>query len=272
MDDGQVSNNMSFLRILCEGETEQAVLKEFLRPFWQERFQHVQVESYLGNGTFKTNFSVDVLDTLTQDMDASVLCLIDLYKEPFNIYKPGQMSIKEGFTKVQEYMLSRIPKRYHVRVGVFPVVMELETWLLGDENIQSSLEINIPQPETHTSAYQVIAQARRKQRKSYSKKIDGINFFRRASAKRVYDDNCPHFCIIADWLSTQPTVEQSLSDMQLTEKQQQWEDKQQALSERVAKLQAEFQRSSDEKIFYEGIVAEEELEAFLRTFGDVFHK
>ena len=125
---------MTHLLILCEGETERRVIKAFLKPYWEQRFDSAEVIAYEGNGDLKRHFAKDTQDQLASDPGSSVLCLVDLYEEPFKVYALSKMSVEQGFQAVQSYMYGAVDHRFHPRFGAFPVVMEIETWLLADDN------------------------------------------------------------------------------------------------------------------------------------------
>ncbi len=189
-----------FLYIYCEGETEQETLKSFLRHYWSERFVDCDVIKYEGAGGLKVNFAIEANRTFKTEPESSVLCLVDLYREPFEVYNRSQMTHEEGFLAVQQQLLAQIEPQYIHRFGAFPVVMEPETWLLADPKIQSRLSKSYPAPESIEHPVKEL----QIWRKNYNKRIDGKNLFGEASAKRVYDDNCPHFKAIVEWLSIEP--------------------------------------------------------------------
>ena len=127
------------LYIFCEGHTEEAVLKNFLRPYWSKRFLDCEVIRYDGAGDLKVNFAADATRELRTEPDAAVLCLVDLYEEPFGVYDKKRMSIEKGFDTVRRQLQGRIDPELWPRFGAFPVVMEPETWLLADEQIQRKI-------------------------------------------------------------------------------------------------------------------------------------
>lgn len=194
------------LLILCEGDLENAVIKQFLQIYWSQRFSHCEVVNYGGAGNLKTKFASDAFHELTADPQASVLCLIDLYEEPFAVYDKAKMSPTEGFIALREVLLARMPAKFHPRFGAFPVVMEPETWLLADSTLQSG-KIGKRYSEPENIDHPTAELERRLSR--YKKLIDGTNLFARASAKRVYEDNCPHFIKLVDWLITPPPPPQT---------------------------------------------------------------
>jgi hypothetical protein len=257
---------MTHLLILCEGDTEKRILKSFLQPYWQQRFDTIEVLAYSGNGELKNKFKADVESQLLQESDSSVLCLVDLYEEPFKLYEPHKMTIAEGFEVIQHYMYQQIASKFHNRFGAFPVVMEIETWLFGDEAIQKHLGENILEPETIKHPCGFLDKNYQSRNRSYGKIIDGVSLFGKADAKRVYDDNCPHFQKLVDWLIAPPVI---------------WDDR----SESVKQALHEWEQQRDEKYQYylelekmaetdadldRAIQAQEEYEAFLSTYNKVF--
>lgn len=191
---------MSHLVIMVEGETEELVLKNFLRPFWEKAFQDIEViYEGKGNGYFIAEFVEDVRRELTDD--SYVLCLIDLYKEPFRVYDPNTMTVEEGFRRLKQVLESQIihPKRW--RFAAFPVVCELEAWLLADPVVMKSLGSKSP-PNPELIRHPAVEL--KKLRPDYSKRLTGKALFGDAKAQRVYDDHCEHFKLLADWLQNPP--------------------------------------------------------------------
>jgi hypothetical protein len=185
---------MGELFIICEGDTEQRILKAFLRPYWSRRFQECHVIKGDGSGDVKNKLATNVEIALRGEPENAVLCLIDLYGEPFGVYKRG-MSHEEGFRKVKERLEALVAPQFRTRFGAFPVVMEVETWLLVDLEYPNPEEIEHPAQEL-------------KQRKpNYNKGIDGSRLFAQTIAQRIYNDNCPHFNRMIDWLVAEPIEE-----------------------------------------------------------------
>jgi hypothetical protein len=231
---------MSHLLILCEGDLEQRVLEAFFIAYWQSRFRTVEVQKYAGNGDLKINYKADTQTQLKTEPASSVLCLVDLYQEPFGVYT-SSMNVQQGFLAVQQWLYNAIPQHYHARFGGFPVVMETETWLLADPQIQQKLGQSFPDPENVYHPAGELEKIYRAKKQQYDKIIDGVTLFRQASAKRIYDDNCPHFKQLLDWLTTPPSILPSPQssavqqwEQELEQKYQHW----QAL-ERAAAIQAE---------------------------------
>jgi hypothetical protein len=110
-------------------------------------------------------------------------------------------------------------------LGIFPVVIEPETWLLADPTIQNQyLKKKYTHPEHFPEPAEIIAKGIPGYRKGESAK----RFFDQASAEDVYNDNCPHFVYLIDWLkrgisgvatvspvrTLDPSVEQQIHDLQ----------------------------------------------------------
>ncbi len=191
------------LWILCEGATELAVLKTFLQPYWSVRFAQCEVIRFDGAGDLKNRFKQDAEQPLSDDPACAVLCLLDLHEEPFGVYRRGQMTHAEGFSELQKQLRGRISPEFHPRFGAFPIVMELETWLLADPQIQEQVLKRVyhcPEDIEHPAE---------EFGRTYKKLIDGKRLFGQASAKRVYEDNCPYFKMMIDWLITEPAIVQS---------------------------------------------------------------
>lgn len=257
------------LYIFCEGETELAILKGFLQPYWSVRFTQCEVIRYDGAGDLKNRFSQDAQQELRDDSTCSVLCLLDLYEEPFGVYRRGQMAHEDGFVQVRNQLLGQIKPDYHPRFGAFPVVMELETWLLADPHIQEKyLERPYPAPE----AVEHPAEEIRKCRPSYKKLIDGKRLFGQASAKRVYEDNCPHFKMMIDWLITEPAPVRSPQNEAQKQRWEAWEHERQRLQDNLEQAYLAIDKALGANLPDEELdaletrlkVAEETLDAHLR--------
>ncbi|MFZ4814881.1 MAG: DUF4276 family protein [Phototrophicaceae bacterium] len=189
---------MATLFILCEGETESEVVKQFLYPYWSQHFDRTDLRQYSGAGELKTHFKKESEDYLRQNPEGGVLCLLDLYEEPFRVYDKAKHSHAEGFQQLKALLEAQIDQKLRHRFGAFPVVMEIETWLLADPKIQNDvLKNEWRSPETVEHPAQVI---NGHYRKGLGKLTNNRQLFPQASAKRVYDDNCPHFKLMIDWL------------------------------------------------------------------------
>ncbi|MCI0710050.1 MAG: DUF4276 family protein [Chloroflexi bacterium] len=262
---------MTHLLILCEGEVEARVLKFFLRPYWQVWFRTLEVQRYDGNGELRAKFKADSEQQLTQEPESSVLCLLDLYEEPFGLYQPPQMTVEEGFTLVQKQMYQQIKSRFHPRFGAFPVVMEIETWLLADSVMQHHLDENIPSPERieHPSGY--LEKIYRSHNSQYGKISDGVSLFGKADAKRVFDDDCPHFEKLVDWLINPPNIPDEKSAT-LTKSLAEWEAQRDAKYAHLLQLQSTIQTEADltEANMTETDNAKAEYYAFLQTRSSIF--
>jgi hypothetical protein len=257
---------MAHLLVLCEGDTEKRILEFFLKYYWQQRFQTIEILQYSGNGELKTNFKQDAETQMSQESDSAVLCLVDLYEEPFKLYQPSQMTVEEGFKLVQQFMYSQIKSNFHLRFGAFPVVMEIETWLLADSTIQKHLGENLLEPEQieHPSAY--LKQIYGLRNKTYGKITDGVSLFGKAHVKRVYDDNCPHFQQLIEWLIHPPTIVDELSE-KVKQSLIEWEQERDEKYERFLKLEQVAVTDDD---LERAIEAEAEYHNFVNTYPNVF--
>jgi hypothetical protein len=228
---------VSDLLILCEGDTEQEVLTHFLRPFWEKRFDSANVLNYRGNGGLKNNFARDTHRELNKAPELSILCLVDLYEEPFGLFR-GKMTRAEGFEAVRAYIYSLVDSRFHHRFGAFPIVMEIETWLLADEKAMAKYG---GQSDPNPEMVEHPAERLKKLRPNYNNRINGKNLFGFASAKRVYDDNCAHFRLLADWLTTPPKPSPPLPNL-AQEKLEAWEQERNNLQLRLEKLEQDWEQ------------------------------
>lgn len=258
---------MAHLLILCEGDTEAEVLKPFLRPFWEIRFDKADVLHYGGNGELKRNFKADTELYLTQRQDSSVLCLMDLFNEPFNIYSSSSMSVAEGFEAVQRFMYAQITPTLRHRFAAYPVVMEIETWLLADPMIQTYLGQDIPNPETIAHPCGFLEQLYRLRNHKYKKKSDGKKLFDRASATRVYEDTCPHFNQLADWLKNAPPAPAPPANQEIAALVAAWERERDEKYQRFWELERAAQ--TDEEL-QAAIQAENVYLDFLKTYDDIY--
>ena len=181
------------LTILCEGDTEERVLKDFLQPYCTE-FESVQVISSKGASKLKGEFKDIAELTLKSDEEAIVICLIDLYEAPFSYPKRVQESsdpLIAQYNYIKKYMEEKIAEPLQERFYAFPVVMELETWLLADvDNLNTFCRTqNIkpyPEPETIEHPVKELKDlSRRYRNREYSKVIDGQELFKRIDAKTV---------------------------------------------------------------------------------------
>jgi hypothetical protein len=192
------------LVIFCEGITEREVLKAFLKPYWLLVFRDAQIIHYEGNGELKRNFAQDV-QTELESANTYALCLVDLWGEPFGVYKQGD-DIGVRYQQLQAKLYSLVPEAMHSRFGAFPVVMELETWILAAPDVQKKFQSPIPNPETIEQPSAKLDELFGKhygKNRSYSrsKTTEGRELFSKlVTAQVVYDDNCPHFQQIIHWL------------------------------------------------------------------------
>lgn len=71
------------LVILCEGDTEKRVLKQFLQPY-TAGFTRVDILKTTGNAKLKAEFHTLAETELEDDPEAIVFCLTDLLQAPFS--------------------------------------------------------------------------------------------------------------------------------------------------------------------------------------------
>ena len=187
------------LYIFIEGDTEENVIKDFLKPFWEKRFSKCVVIRYKGSGRLKNNYARDAKKRLNNG-DA-VLVLLDLKNDPFGVWRDKTEDPAEAFVYLQQRLLDGIPGSMHSEYfGAFPVIVEVETWLLADLAMQNpSVKHKYPAPETVPNPVEVLKKYR--DYKHYAKGEQAVHFFKRANPLRIYADRCPHFVRLADWLS-----------------------------------------------------------------------
>lgn len=196
------------LVILCEGHTEQAVLRDFLAPYCTE-FEKVEVINMSGAARLKTEFKYFAELELHSNPSTFVLCLIDLYNAPFSFPKSFEVAedpFLEQYAYVQKYMQDQVDQTVRDRFFAFPIVMELETWLLADEEALRYFDNSISVWHTPESQLRPSEELKRLMKRvkgyDYDKRLHGKLLFSRASANRVYEDNCPHFEAIINQLLT----------------------------------------------------------------------
>jgi hypothetical protein len=189
------------LVILCEGDTEKRVLKDFLAPY-VHGFQRVTISNMAGSSRLVQEFKGRAELELQDDPEAVVFCLIDLLEAPFAFPRAVEQDAdpqNARCTYIQRYMRKQIAPALRNRFHVFPVVMELETWLLADvEALRSYFRTNDIAGQTAPERVQQPAAElkslhHRFGKGDYVKTIDGQALFNHASAERVYNDQCPHF-------------------------------------------------------------------------------
>lgn len=203
------------LIIIGEGKTEYKVLKPFLAPYCTN-FAKIEMlgrpDEPRGSGRILTNIS-DIVKLALLDESAVVFCLIDLHNAPFEYPKSvwhDPDTIQSRFDYIQNYFYIRIDKTLHDRFFPWVVVYEIETWLLADiEALRSYFgtkqiqpyptpeSIENPTDEIHKLMERYRDKGYKKNKAEYAKSL-----FDKASAERVYDDNCPYFVGLIDALQT----------------------------------------------------------------------
>lgn len=200
------------LVILCEGPTEKAVLKDFLQPFCLH-FQSVRVRNFYGNAKLIKHFKeIAELDYLAVDESTIVFCLIDIYQAPLAFPQTVDAManpLDAQYAFIKDYFEKQIDSQYGQRFFAFPVVMEVETWLLADsEGLNAYFKPNkqqrikaYPKPEAIEHPKQATKDLWKRFRVTdYNEHSDGAKIFKQISAERVYQDTCPHFEMLVNKL------------------------------------------------------------------------
>jgi hypothetical protein len=211
------------LNVLVEGDTEAVVVKDFLSPYWQVRFKKCVVVNYEGSGNLKMKYGKETKRLLEQP-DQAVMVLIDVKNDPFHVSTSAPSQI-EAYRQVQTILYRGVGMSESERLAVFPVVKEVETWLLADPTITGK---TIAHPENEENPASLIRNYRKGQRAK--------PFFERASAQVVYADNCPHFVKMVDWLQGKTPAREELESTFTLEQQKRLElllAKHQTLAERI---------------------------------------
>jgi hypothetical protein len=146
---------------------------------------------------------------LVDDDEVIVFCLIDLLEAPFKFSKEIESDpdpYLARYAYIQRYMQEQIAESLRNRFYGFPVVMELETWLLADtqalnEYFRPESIKPWPNPESVLRPAEELSRLMWRIRKNkYKKTLHGPAIFKSASAVRVYEDACPHFVLMIDQL------------------------------------------------------------------------
>lgn len=194
----------STLYMLVEGQTEKAIMEDFLRPYWEKRFNKCYISNLKGGGNVKASYPNQTKIALSKP-DQAVLILIDLKNNPFGIITSASTNA-EDYEQIRKIMYASLGMEESARLGIFPVVVEPETWLLADPTIQNKYQLKpavYAYPENQDDADATVKQYIR----YYNKGESAKKYFEQANAVDVYEDNCPHFCKLVDWLQfgTSPT-------------------------------------------------------------------
>jgi hypothetical protein len=193
---------MRRLVIFVEGDLERAVLKPFLDPYTQARFGQVDIIRGSGNGYFRGNFVEDVRLELTE-ADTYVVCLIDLYEEPFGVFDPSRDTVEAGFEAVRRAIEAQVVGHPNLwRFAAFPVVREPEAWLFACRAVMNKLQSQ-PHPAPETIPHPA-GDIKRLYSGYVGKLSTGRFLFGLAHAREVYEDNCPHFRLLIDWITNPP--------------------------------------------------------------------
>lgn len=198
------------LLVIFEGDLEAAILIPFLAPYIRPRFgERIIQHNTQSNQTLRKDFKRLSEEHLRADRDNHVLCLVDMLNEPFGVADHAK-SVAENFRAVQSAMRNSLAPELQHRFGAFPVVMEPETWLLADPKVMEKIDPSLPpvtEPEAVTHPANRLKELWNERHRGGFKKLQtGMILFRVASAQRIYDDNCPHFKELIDWLQNPPTT------------------------------------------------------------------
>jgi len=185
--------------IYCEGDTEAAVLKDFLKPFILVD-NTIKIVNKRGSGNLKRDFTFDIEAQLAQP-DVVIFWLIDLLRIPITFPKSIQADLDpvgQQYNYIQQHFAGRIHATMRNRIYICPVIWEIETWLLADSEALNRFfgqkGLNFHSPEDMAEPAKTLQDlSRRFRKREYDKTNDGLALFRRADARRIYDDNCPHF-------------------------------------------------------------------------------
>jgi hypothetical protein len=194
-----------------------------------------------------------------------------VYEDPFGIhklYKKGTITLEECYQRIQQQLTRQINSQYHARFGAFPVVMELETWALADPNVQTSLGATFLAPETEPHPAQTLNNLYKKRNSNYRKVLNGVALFNKANAQRVYDDNCPHFKQLADWLTapSTPDVSSTYSE-EIKQKLSAWEAERDRRYQRFLGLEQVILTNAD---LDAAVAAETQYREHLSTYDQIF--
>lgn len=263
---------MKRLTILVEGFVEEEVVKPFLKLYWEETFGDVDVIRFDGAPDLKTRF-VSISSKRLREGDF-VLCLVDVFEEPFRVCKPN-MTPEEQFDRVQawihEEVVRNIAPQLYERFAAFPVVMEIETWLLADADLWKEDE-RTSEPETIRHPVARLQRIFKAKNKRYDKKTDGISLFKKASVVRVFEDNCPHFKKLIEWIKNPvpliTTPEQLALDQSIQEEYQ----KKMALENDLRRQLERFQGDDATDLLNQYTFAKRDLEAFQRQHSKVLKR
>jgi hypothetical protein len=198
------------LLILCEGETELCLLDEanFLNPYLQH-FGKPKVKKIRGRSL--KAYAEAAEGHLRLYPDSFVFALLDLYEAPIEypektIKSPNPTD--EKFKFLQKAMLDEISPRFRDHYYPFPVVQEIETWILADiqamrkylhtevDVIHHPEEIGLPAAEKWNSL--MLRYLGKRYVKGHRR--ENVKLFTSMDARRVYADHCPHFVLLIDQL------------------------------------------------------------------------
>jgi hypothetical protein len=258
------------LLVIFEGDTENAVLLNFLRPYIPEPYRRSVIPFNMkGNTTLKRDYAKASHDHLRAAKSNIVLCLVDLFEQPFKV-NVSPDNLEEHVHAVQQVMRASIDANLWPRFGAFPVVHELETWLLADIHVLKQIDstsepITSPEQIKHPASYLTQLWEAKHGNNTYSKVNTGIHLFGIANAKRVYEDNCPHFNLMIDWLEQHPLAEINPKDEIIVRKVVELQD---TLARKIAAYQKRFATAQTEEDLIELENLEAEIDEINLRFND----
>jgi hypothetical protein len=208
------------LVILCEGFTEKRVLKAFLEPYCRgfKRVDCIIPPGQAGASRLKQEFKRLAETELQSDANAVVFCLIDLLQGPFTYPKTVENDAEPHLARaayVKRFMEESTHSTVRSHFFAFPIVMELETWLLADSEalnkfFRTSDIAGWHSPEMVARPSDELKSLMNRFRSAdYEKTLHGERLFQLTHAKHVYEDNCPHFEVIVNKLLELQGIEQS---------------------------------------------------------------
>jgi hypothetical protein len=222
------------LNILVEGDTEAEIARGFLEHYWEHRFTKCQVFNSRGSGNLKAHYVRDTKKLLSTP-DQAVLVLIDIKNDPFGV-QSNSADAAEAYRVLRAILYGKLGMQESDLVGIFPIVVEPETWLIADPNIQKTYLHKIyDHPETEVDPTAII----KRDIPGYRKGRGATKIFAKASAKDVYDDNCPHFKYLVDWIrGEKPTPDNSYTSKNDPQKAQEMNDLEKQFSDLTEKIEA----------------------------------
>lgn len=94
------------LHILVEGFTEGVIIKDFLKPYWEQRFKSCKVFNLKGSGNIRSKYIIETRRILSVT-DFAVLILIDTKQDPFKIHEHVS-SPSNAYNKLREIISTHL--------------------------------------------------------------------------------------------------------------------------------------------------------------------